>query len=167
MPNYTVSSHIDNLMQSANAAESRGELLVDQREIDLFCIAGQSNAFGQGANVALAPTPIDGVMQWTSAGGVAPLALVAGTSTGETLGTNLAPAMGNAYRAISGRRVGFLIGVAIESVSQTVEADVIPRGNFDTAGTLRGTVVTRYLAAKAAFEAAGYTVNMAGILWLQ
>lgn len=144
-----------------------GTVATENRTIDLFCIAGQSNSFGRGGNISLAPAPVEGVMQWTSTGGVAPLALVAGTSFGEGLGTSIAPAFGNTYSALSGRKVAFVMGAGVDSASQTVEADVLPRGNFDTTGTLRVDVVTRYLAAKAAFEAAKYKVRLAGIIWMQ
>jgi hypothetical protein len=134
--------------------------------IHLFCLSGQSNSYGAGGNVAQAPTPMAGAYQWTSSGGVQALTLTTGTSGGQTLGTSCAAAFANAYISVTGLQVGIVGGVMIDGAAQSSLADG-GNGNFDVSGTLRATVVSRYLAAKAAFEAAGYQVVMAGIIWLQ
>jgi hypothetical protein len=134
--------------------------------IHLFCLSGQSNSYGAGGNAAQAPTPMAGAYQWTSSGGVQALTLTTGTSGGQTLGTSCAAAFANAYISVTGLQVGIVAGVMIDGAAQSSLADG-GNGNFDVSGALRATVVSRYLAAKAAFEAAGYQVVMAGIIWLQ
>jgi hypothetical protein len=141
---------------------------LDNKTVYLFCLSGQSNAYGFGGDAALAPTPSARTFQWTSAGGVEALENEPGASGGEALGKSCAAAFANMYTATTGRNVGIVAGVMVGGAAQAAAAQLSEAsGNFDTTGAHRAVVVSRYLAAKSAFEAAGYTVIMAGILWVQ
>jgi len=137
-----------------------------QKTIYLFGLSGQSNSYGAGGSAGSAPTPPSNAYQWTTAGGVAALALTAGTSGGETFGTSCVPQFAVTYQKITGRACAFVSGSMVDGAAMAAAADG-GSGNFDTSGTLRAAVVSRYLAAEAAFQAAGYTVVRAGIIWAQ
>lgn len=136
-------------------------------DLYLFCLSGQSNAYGFGGDTNLAPAPYSGVFQWTSTNAVHPLQLIKGASNGEGMGTSIVPAFGNSYRNQTGRNVGFVIGATVGSSSLLAENIVGWTNDWRPGGRLRGLVTNRYSMAKASFISAGYSVIDAGMLWVQ
>lgn len=173
---FLVSAHLTAFAQSASVSSNflaSTKAFVNEsvsnsssKVIYLFELGGQSNSIGWGGTNSLAPTPIAGTWQWTSNNGVRPLDLTYNPIGGEYFGNSIIPQFANTYRTLTGRDVGFVMGVDLGSVTQTAAADV-GKGNFDVTGTLRAPMVSRYLQAKTNFQAAGYTVIMSGILWMQ
>jgi len=126
--------------------------------IDVFLIAGQSNAVGYGTS-ALSPAPTAGkVFKYTGSSVVAATDPF-GSGTGSAW-----PTFGNRYHALTGRAVGF-VPAAVAGTGQVNNGD--GAANWDTTGELWGNSVTSLNAAMTAFTAAGYTPTFKGVLWVQ
>lgn len=121
--------------------------------IDLFLVAGQSNAEGRGQTV-LSPAVTNGSLMY-SAGTVQVLAdPVGGAATGSAW-----PAFANAYGrcAITEAAVGGSKLIAYPGGGS----------NWSPTGTLFAAAVAQAEAATTALEAQGWTVNLRGVLWSQ
>lgn len=129
--------------------------------IDVFLIAGQSNAQGQGDSTGGIKIVSGRALQYYSS----TLSTITGDPVGNALTGSAWPAFINNYYNITGIKV-CLVPTAIASTSQTYAANG-GAGTWDTGGTLFNTSVTALNAALTALRAAGYTPNLRGILWCQ
>jgi hypothetical protein len=139
-------------------------------EITLFCLAGQSNALGTGGDATQAPVPPAGAFQWTTGGGVQALqrtALGGSEWFGEKFGNTCVPQWAVTYCAVTGKKVCFVAGALMGGAGMVAGTSDPGADNFSPTGALRAQIVTRYLAAEAALQAAGYTVIRGGIGFLQ
>lgn len=133
--------------------------------IDLFLVAGQSNAQGQAPDNTLSPDTIPGkAYEATSTGTLVQLADPVGNAD---IGSAW-PAFANAYTAATGRPV---------AISPSAEGGTWLVPEYSTGGpgkywggtdsTLFSTSVTRGLAAVTTLTNAGWTPTLRGILWSQ
>jgi len=136
-------------------------LIVDSYiEIDVFLIAGQSNAQGQGDS-SLSPVPQTGTVYQYYNGEISAAAdPVGNASTGSAW-----PSFGIKWNNLTKRKICF-VPAAVPSSSQVAAADP-GGGTWDTTGTLFDTSVTLLNDAIAALGVAGYTPILRGILWCQ
>ncbi len=147
------------------SAEQGKTLNVSLNEIDVFLIAGQSNAVGQG-NSALSPVPTSGtVLQYHNS------TISNATDPVGTANTGSAwPQFGITYYQKTGRKVLF-VPAAVGGTTLTAEAGAAhlpsPVDTWDTTGTLFGAAVTKANSALTAATAAGYTPKFKGVLWSQ
>lgn len=120
--------------------------------IDLFLVAGQSNAQGRGSS-AQSPAVTNGSLMWTGTG-LAPLAdPVGGAATGSAW-----PAFANAYGRCA------IVGAAVGGSSLI---DGISGGSWKPTGSLFGDAVIKAQSALAALTSAGWTPTLRGVLWHQ
>jgi hypothetical protein len=130
--------------------------------MDIFLVAGQSNARGMSGPTGAAnspnPTPNTVYQYYGSFGQVTDE--VGDANTGSAW-----PSFGITWNNITGRKVCF-IPTAVNSSAQVAAAD-LGSGNWDVSGTLYGNSITQINAAMAAVAAAGYTPVFRGVLWSQ
>lgn len=136
-------------------------------EIDVFLVAGQSNAQGAGGNIAEAPSVSNGAAFYFDASSGTVKALVNNLPKyNSTVGTGTQyPQFAITYHQLTGRTVGF-INAAQGSSGQTLLSDS-GHGNWGRSGTLVGRSLAVLADALTAFEAAGYTPRLRGVLWNQ
>lgn len=121
--------------------------------IDLFLIAGQSNARGFGGDSTGTPTVTNGSLQYKS-GSLQPLA----DPAFDAANGSAWPAFANAYG---------LCALASGAVSSTnLIASSGGSGTWSDS-SLFDDAVAQAVAAKAALEGAGWTVTFRGVLWCQ
>lgn len=128
--------------------------------IDVFLIAGQSNAQGRGSSAESPITKEGTVYQFyneTISAGNDP---VGNASTGSSW-----PAFGIQYYALTNRKICF-VPSAFGGSAQTVAATT-SFGNWDTTGTHFDTSVARLNRSLVALRNAGYNPQFRGILWCQ
>jgi hypothetical protein len=131
------------------------------RQLDLFLGAGQSNAVGQGTS-ASAPTPDPAFAYLYDDGGN----ITTITDPVDSAGTgSMWPQFAVDYHRMTGRVVG-LATFARSGSTQVDDADV-GSGNWDTTGDHYDDAKAHLDAAIAAFEAAGWKVNVRGVIWSQ
>jgi hypothetical protein len=129
--------------------------------IDVFLIAGQSNAVGYGTITSDSPTPtpgtaykfVDGKIQAES------------DPTGSSGGASAWPAFAVTYYNLTGHKIAF-VPTAVGATAQVAAADT-GGGNWDTTGTLYANSIDKTADAMAAFRGAGFTPVFKGILWDQ
>jgi hypothetical protein len=141
-----------------------------ENAIDIFLIAGQSNAVGAGTadqSPRVSGTPFAGeILQFTTTNSYDLQSLsgvisdandpVCGAQSGSAW-----PSFGTTYNALTGRKIGF--------VSSAVgDAPLIPQASkqdWSSTGVLFPASIKRLNAALTAFAAVGYTPIVKGILW--
>jgi hypothetical protein len=130
--------------------------------MDIFLVAGQSNARGMSGPTGAAnspnPTPNTVYQYYGSFGQVTDE--VGDANTGSAW-----PSFGITWNNITGRKVCF-VPTAVNSSAQVAAAD-LGSGNWDVSGTLYSNSVTQINAALGAVAAAGYTPVFRGVLWSQ
>lgn len=135
-------------------------LSVQPEEMDVFLVAGQSNASGKGV-ASSSPNPqANTVYHWYPGAFNMVTDEVGNANTGSAW-----PSFGITWHALTGRKICF-VPCAVESSAQVAAADT-GAGNWDTSGTLYGISVTNTNSAIADITAAGYTPKLRGILWSQ
>jgi hypothetical protein len=135
-------------------------LSVQPEEIDVFLVAGQSNASGKGV-AASSPNPqFDTVYHWYPGAFNMVTDEVGNANTGSAW-----PSFGITWHSLTGRKICF-VPSAVESSAQVAAADS-GAGNWDTTGTLYDTAVSNLENALLDIAAAGYTPVLRGILWSQ
>lgn len=130
--------------------------------IDVFGVAGQSNAQGRGT-AALAPVTLAGLaFEHRGPGDLVTPALdpFAGASTGSAW-----PAFLDTFTAASGRPA--CIVSAASGGAALVDATPAPYGSWSPAGTLREAAAARFTGALADLEADGWAPVWRGVLWHQ
>lgn len=136
-------------------------------ELDVFLIAGQSNATGQATDGG-SPTVATGtVLQYTGGAIVAGNDPVGACSASfESANTGSAwPAFGINYYQKTGRKV-LIVSCAKGATSVLAAADTCC-GNWSSTGALRAAAVSATQAALTAATAAGYVPTLRGIIWIQ
>lgn len=134
--------------------------LTRTNEIDVFLVAGQSNAQGHG-DASLSPTPEPGTAFQYDAGSIsAAVDPVGNASTGSAW-----PSFAIAYYSATGRKVAF-VPTAVGGSAQTAAADD-GAGNWSPSGALFDASLTQVNEALGAFADAGYVPVFRGVLWAQ
>lgn len=133
-------------------------------EIDVFLIAGQSNAKGRATD---APSPIitgDDILQVNN--NVITVANdPVGVGINQAVNYSAWPQFGITYNELTGRKVAF-VPTAVSGTGQQANTD-IGFGNWSTSGTLFNTSVTKLNNSLEALTTAGYIPVFKGILWIQ
>lgn len=128
--------------------------------MDVFLIAGQSNAVGNSTQPSLEPLPKSGTVNQFYLGAFSQVTTQVGTSNGCAW-----QAFGITYNNLTGHTICF-VPAGVNGTSMASAANV-GFGTWDTTGTLYDTSVARLNAAIAALTAAGYTPTFKGVLWSQ
>lgn len=129
--------------------------------IDVFIIAGQSNAKGNGDS-AESPAITAGIayQYYNSA-----LTAITGDPVGNADTGSAWPAFANNYHNKTGRKICFVpTAVGGSVLAKNNEANSI---SWDVDGDLRGISVAAANAAITALEAADFTIGSVGVLWSQ
>lgn len=133
---------------------------VATNQIDVYIIGGQSNAQGMGDST-LSPVPQSGTaLQWWALTLTPAIDPIGNANTGSAW-----PSFAVTYFAATGRKICF-VPSAVGGSAQSAAADD-GAGNWDSAGALYGTSVSRAQAAMTALITAGYTPVFKGVLWSQ
>lgn len=128
-------------------------------DIDVFLIAGQSNAVGQGLSASWSPVAAPGVLEWNARNGI-----TAGNDpVGNATFSSAWPAFGNLYNASTGRNICFVPA----AVGGTWQSSVGGSPNWDTTGTLYAASNILLGSALNALSTVGYNPIFKGILWCQ
>lgn len=128
--------------------------------IDVFLVAGQSNAAGVG-DASGSPIPQTGtVLQVTPTSISDAKDPVLGANTGSAW-----PQFGITYYNTSGKKVAFVLS-ALGGTAQSVYGDT-GLGNWDTSGTLLPTAISNLNGAMTKLTNSGYTPTFKGVLWSQ
>lgn len=130
--------------------------------IDVFVIAGQSNAYGTGDLTLQPAIPAGIAYMWN--GTTFTNITTQSINVGGTLGSAWA-SFAIAYYAKTGRRVLF-IPTAVISSAQVAAAD-IGAGNWDTSGALYAACVSTTLSGITAATTNNFVPILKGILWWQ
>ena len=126
--------------------------------VDVFIVAGQSNAEGRGDSGS---SPAVTAGYEADASGVTPLAdPVGGADTGSAW-----PAFANAYYSATGIPVAII--EASEGGTALVAAADNGGGNWSPTGDLYNDMVTLVGAAMTQLDSAGHTATIRGVLWHQ
>jgi peptidoglycan hydrolase-like protein with peptidoglycan-binding domain len=128
--------------------------------IDIFLIAGQSNAVGAGT-VSLSPrVPSGKVLQYYN-GAISD----ANDPVGNAFSGSAWPSFGIQYYNSTGHLIAF-VPAALGSTGLTAAADT-GYGNWSPAGTLFNASIMKLNAGLSALSAAGYSPQFKGVLWDQ
>ena len=136
--------------------------------IDVFLIAGQSNAVGHSLSADRAlysPTPPAGTAIQFDGANFIPAVDPVGTSTTEPNHGSAWPAFAIAYYKASGRRVAF-VPAAKDGSSLLAAADT-GDGNWSTTGALYAAAIAKMTAATLRLTELGYLPVFKGVLWSQ
>lgn len=147
--NIKLKRYVDSL--SANASQSY---------IDVFLIAGQSNADGRGDSTKSVYAVPGTYHYYTSLKRV-----FRNIGSPDSKGGAMV-AMANEYYRILNRNIIAVDG-AVGGAAQAAAADNGTDGNWDTTGTRFNEAVTRVADAMAAATAAGLNPRFAGVIWCQ
>ncbi len=130
--------------------------------IDVFLIAGQSNAVGYG-DINKSPVPPAGVSYQYYNGHVVEGKDPTGPSAGSAW-----PSFAIAYFNATGHKVGF-IPTAVGGSTQTMKANIAVGGpgSWDTEGILFTTSVDTLAHGLSSFRDAGFSPSFKGVLWDQ
>ena len=133
-------------------------------EIDVFLVAGQSNAKGRATD---APSPTvtgDSILQVNDG-----IISVANDSVGvgiyQAVNYSAWPQFGITYNQLTGRKIAF-VPSAVSGTGQQANTD-IGFGNWSPSGTLFNTSLVKLDSAMSALSNANYYPIFKGILWLQ
>lgn len=139
-----------------------------EKDIDVFLVAGQSNAVGHGDST-LSPAPIIGKTFQINSGIITPakdpIGINIGSSEDRATYGSAWPQFCNTYFNRTSRMV-CVIPSSRGGTSQTAAGDV-GNGNWDTTGVLFDSAVARVNSSMAALIAAGYNPIFKGVMWLQ
>ncbi len=131
------------------------------RPIDVFLVAGQSNALGEG-DATLSPVPPPGTVLQFFHNRIEPgNDPVGGASSGSAW-----PAFGIAYYNANASRKVLFVPAAMGGTAQEAAAD-IGAGNWDTGSPLLAASMHATDLAMTALSQAGYTPVFKGVLWSQ
>lgn len=137
-------------------------------DIDVFLIAGQSNATGHGDSL-LSPRAITGKVLQINTGVIKdandPIGVNIGTSADQATYGSAWPSFGNTYYNRTSRKICF-VPSSRAATSQTAAADV-GNGNWDTTGVLFDSAVARVNSAMSVLRNTGYNPIFKGVLWIQ
>lgn len=152
----------DMLTAQANITRLQGQVAtLDLTTINVFLIAGQSNALGQGDNLSKSPTVPHGKVLQVNSGVISDANDPVGTgSTGSAW-----PAFGLAIYEATNQLVAF-VPAAVGGTGQfAISGD--GGSNWDTTGTLVTTAIATLNSAIGTLVNAGYNPIFRGVLWSQ
>ncbi len=130
-------------------------------EVDVFLVAGQSNAVGNAQALSGINAATGTVLQYNAG----TLKSINDPATGNA--QSPWPAFGVSYYTLTGKRV-IIVNTAINGSAQTVKAgDLQGFGNWDTTGTCYGNAIDTMAKAMTYLQVHGYTAHFKGILWIQ
>jgi hypothetical protein len=129
-------------------------------DIDVFLIAGQSNAVGNSGNPSAAPVPLAGTAFQFYNGSISAAQEPIGASDGSAW-----PSFAITYYKLTGRKICFVPAAA--NGSSMAAAANLGNGTWDTTGTLYSASVTLTNNAIAALRSRGYNPVFKGVLWSQ
>lgn len=139
-----------------------------RKDIDVFLVAGQSNAVGHGDS-ALSPAPISGKTFQINQGVITPakdpIGVNIGTSADMAIYGSAWPQFCNTYFNRTSRMV-CVIPSSHSGTSQTAAGDV-GNGNWDTTGVLFDSAVARVNSAMNTLRNSGYNPIFKGVMWMQ
>lgn len=146
--------------QFSGAITKTSAASIGLNQIDVFIIAGQSNAVGNSTTPSAAPTPLAGTAFQFYSGSISAAVEPIGNSNGSAW-----PAFAISYYKQTGRKICFVpAGV---NGSSMAAAAAVGFGTWDTTGTLYSTSVTLANNALVVLAAQGYAPVFKGILWSQ
>lgn len=125
--------------------------------IDVFIVAGQSNAEGRGDSTE-SPSVNSDSLEYTDSGLVALADPVGGADTGSAW-----PAFANAYVPIAGK----LVCIVETAVGGSALYPDTSGSNWSPSGTLTADAISKAQAALAELESEGYLPTLRGVLWCQ
>ena len=129
--------------------------------VDVFLIAGQSNAVGYPGSSAGSPiVPAGKVLQYYN-GSISD----ANDPVGNALNGSAWPAFGVVYYNATGHRIAF-VPAAVGGSGQLATSDT-GTGNWSPTGTLFTASTNKLDAAISALTNGGYTTTFKGVLWDQ
>src|ERR1044072_6201072 len=135
--------------------------------IDVFLIAGQSNAMGKGDST-LSPKVPGNILQ-VNTGIITrandPVGKNIGTSGSQAHYGSAWPAFGNTYFQTTGNNIAF-IPSSYDGSAQTAAAEYL-FGNWDNTGVLFDSAVARVNSGLTTLINAGYAPTLKGVLWCQ
>lgn len=134
--------------------------VTESNDVDVFLIAGQSNAEGRGTSGSSPTVPTGKVLQYVN--GVTSDANdpVGGANTGSAW-----PSFGITYYNLTHRKIAF-VEAAVGGASMATAAQS-SNGTWDSDGTLYGSATTSLNAALTDLAKAGYKPTFRGVLWSQ
>ena len=132
--------------------------------LDVFLIAGQSNASGYGNSAQSPKVPTGKVLQINS-GVITDANDPVGAGANIALTGSAWPAFGLAYYNATKRKICF-VPKGVPSSAQAAANDA-GAGNWDVSGTLYASATSALDAALIALDIAGYTPRFCGVLWGQ
>lgn len=135
-------------------------------QIDVFLIAGQSNAVGQGITPADSPTVTSGQVLQVNGGTISNANDPVGSGAHQATSTSAWPAFGITYNNATKRKIAF-VPMASDGTTQVAACDVALNGNWSATGTLYSAAVAAADAALTTLSSAGYTPVFRGVLWVQ
>ena len=134
---------------------------IQSNTIDVFLIAGQSNAVGYPGSSAGSPAvPAGKVLQYYN-GTISD----ANDPVGNAQSGSAWPAFGAAYYSATGHRIAF-VPAAVGGSGQLATSDT-GTGNWSQTGSLFTSSTNKLDAAMTALGGAGYTPTFKGVLWSQ
>ncbi|OGG56266.1 hypothetical protein A2680_00600, partial [Candidatus Kaiserbacteria bacterium RIFCSPHIGHO2_01_FULL_55_37] len=134
---------------------------IQSNAIDVFLVAGQSNAVGYPGSSAGSPAvPTGKALQYYN-GAISN----ANDPVGNAQFGSAWPAFGSAYYAAAGRRIAF-VPTAVGGSGQLATSDT-GTGNWSQTGSLFTSSTNKLDAAMTALGGAGYTPTFKGVLWSQ
>jgi hypothetical protein len=137
-------------------------------DIDVFLVAGQSNAKGKGDST-LSPKAIHDKVLQINTGVIKdandPMGVTIGNSNERSQYGSAWPSFGNTYYTRTSRMI-CMVPSYKGGTSQTAAADV-GNGNWDTTGILFDSAVARVYSAMSVLSAKGYNPIFKGVVWLQ
>lgn len=155
-----ISGDVTTVVNSA-VSNAIGGGVTAKEEMDVFLIAGQSNARGMAQGTGPGPVPqANTIYQYFSSA----LSAVTG-EVGSPTGGSAWPSFGITWNRITGRKICF-VPTAVNATSQLAAADS-GSGNWSTTGTLYSNSVTKTQEAITAVTNAGYVPVFRGVLWSQ
>lgn len=132
-------------------------------DIDVWIIAGQSNALGNGGDQSQAPS-VSSDVAYEYRPGTDTLVDFADNSNSDVMGAAW-PAFADEYNSLTGRRI-CVVQTAVGGTAQAAEADD-GSGNWDTSGNLFDNAVADGNAMLQHLSNNGYSPNFWGVLWSQ
>lgn len=137
-------------------------------DIDVFLVAGQSNAVGHGDST-LSPTPIPNKTFQINNGIITPardpIGITISGSADRAIYGSAWPQFCNTYFNRTSRMV-CIVPSSRSGTSQTVAGDV-GNGNWDTTGVLFDSAVARVNSSMLTLARSGYNPIFKGVVWLQ
>jgi hypothetical protein len=169
IPASAIRADVEQLTDSTFRIDEDTITIRDTRVIDVFLVAGQSNARGKGDS-SLSPKVIPGTAIQINSGIITdandPFGINISGSAEQSDSGSAWPSFGISYYNVSSRKICFIPSSQGGS-SQTAAAEIAPYGTWDTTGVLTDSAIARITNNMNALRNAGYNPVFKGVLWCQ